>query len=92
MHKHDGSNGSVSPAPAGSGAAAGGSRRAGAVDLGTLNGGGATARQPRPAHDVLVFLDALLGGATLVVDLHHTLGIPGQIRDQVADTGQCFVE
>ena len=46
------------------------------------------ARQPRPAEGILALLDVLLGGATLVVELHHPVGFHRQVGDDEAHAGE----
>jgi hypothetical protein len=46
------------------------------------------ARQPGPAEGVIAFLDMLLGGAALVIEPHHPLGLHGQVGDDEAHTGK----
>ena len=45
------------------------------------------ARQSRPFHGVLAFLDALLGRAALIVETDDTFGRARQVGDDEADTG-----
>ena len=46
-----------------------------------------TARQPRPFHRVLAFLDVLLRFAPLIVEPCHPLGGTGQVGDDETDVG-----
>ena len=46
------------------------------------------ARQPRPVEGVLAFLDMLLGGAALVIEPHHPVGLHRQVGDDEAHAGK----
>lgn len=50
-------------------------------------GGKRAARQPRPLHGVLAFLDPLFGCAALIVEADDTFGRARQVPDDEADAG-----
>ena len=46
------------------------------------------ARQPRPAESILAFLDVLLSGAALIVELHHPIRLHRKVGHDETHAGE----